>query len=114
MSYRVARKTACGQGHTHASKAEAKRCNELHLLERAGKIRLLTVEPTYHFYINGSTLMMSNGHKGRYRPDFTYIEGDRMVAEDVKPKNGLVEPDWPLRAALFRHCYPDIELRVIK
>lgn len=54
---------------------------------------------------------MNNGHKAKYRPDFTYQEGNRTIAEDVK---GVIVRDFPLRAALFKHCYPDIELRVVK
>lgn len=106
-----AKRTVCQHGHTHASKREAKRCGELHLLFRAGEIDALVVEPTYELSLNGEPIRMGNGHKARYRPDFSYIENGRVVVEDVK---GFVVRDFPLRAALFRHCYPAIELRVLK
>jgi hypothetical protein len=54
---------------------------------------------------------MRNGHTARYRPDFTYVERGQVVAEDVK---GFTVRDFPLRAAVFRHCYPEIELRVTR
>lgn len=111
MSKYGATKTVCVHGHTHASKREAKRCVELHLLLRAGQITGLVVEPTFNFEVNGAPLLMSNGHKAQYRPDFTYIEKGRVVAEDVK---GFVVRDFPLRAALFQHLHPEIELRVVK
>lgn len=106
-----ARKTPCNHGHTHASAREAKRCGELHLLLRAGQIEALVYEPTYELKINGAAIRMGNGHAAKYRPDFTYLENGQVVAEDVK---GFVVRDFPLRAAVFRHCYPDIELRVTK
>lgn len=111
MSKYFARKTPCNHGHTHASAREAKRCNELHLLFRAGQIDALVVEPTYELCPDGRPLKMSNGHKAHYRPDFTYLEHGKVIAEDVK---GFIVRDFPLRAALFRHCYPNIELRVVK
>lgn len=106
-----ARKTPCHHGHIHASAREAKRCHELHMLFRAGKISGLVIEPTYDLILDGRPILMGNGHAARYRPDFAYQEGEYTVAEDVK---GFIVRDFPLRAALFRHCYPHIELRVVK
>ena len=111
MSKYFARRTECGHGHTHASKREAARCGELHLLLRANAISALVVEPTFILKADGVPIKMGNGQAAKYRPDFTYMEGNRTIAEDVK---GFVVRDFPLRAALFRACYPDIELRVLK
>jgi hypothetical protein len=106
-----ARPTHCQHGHTHASKREAKRCDELHLLQRAGEISDLEIEPVFRFVINGKQLKMGNGQAARYTPDFVYVENGREICEDVK---GVVVRDFPLRAALFRHLFPTIELRVLK
>ena len=106
-----AKPTPCQHGHIHASKREAKRCDELHVLQSAGAISDLAIEPTYYLAAMGAPIIMGNGHKAKYRPDFVYAEGNKLVAEDVK---GIVVRDFPLRAALFRVCYPHIELRVIK
>lgn len=111
MTKYFARRTTCAHGHSHASAREAKRCAELHLLLRAGEIDGLVVEPTYELSCNGNKIRMGNGHVAKYRPDFTYIERGYLVAEDVK---GFVVRDFPLRAALFKACYPEIELRVVK
>ena len=111
MSKYRARKTPCAHGHVHASAREAKRCGELHLLLRAGEIGALVVEPTFILELDGEPIRMGSGHKAKYRPDFTYEERGRVVAEDVK---GFIVRDFPLRAALFRHCYPNIELRIVK
>lgn len=110
MKYR-AKPTTCIHGHRHASKREAARCVELHIMQQAGQIMLLKVEPKFTFHIDGKPLKMGNGHIAQYRPDFTYIENRKQIAEDVK---GMIVRDFPLRAALFRACFPDIELRVTK
>jgi hypothetical protein len=104
-----AKKTACTNGHLHASKREAKRCDQLHLLQRGREIEGLTIEPKFEFMVNGKPLKMGNGRVASYRPDFTYMERGKLIAEDVK---GFVVRDFPLRAALFRHLYPDWELRL--
>lgn len=106
-----AKKTGCKHGHSHPSMREAKRCEELHLLFRAGAIDALVYEPTYELLIDGKPIKMANGHHAKYRPDFTYLERGKIIAEDVK---GFIVRDFPLRAAVFRHCYPEIELRVLK
>jgi len=109
-----AHKTPCQHGHTHASAKEAKRCNDLHILQTKGEIVGLKVEPRFTFFIDGREIKMGNGQSLRYTGDFTYIEGNRQIVEDVKAKNGFVERDVPLRLALMRAHYPDIVLRVVK
>lgn len=109
-----AKKTECAHGHKHDSKAEAKRCNDLHLMVRAGEIAGLKVAPRFYFTVNGNELKMGNGQVARYTGDFTYIAGNRQVVEDVKARNGFVERDFPLRLALARACFPDIDFRVVK
>ena len=78
----------------HPSRREAKRCADLHLLQRAGEIDALVVGPRFFFEVNGHTLIHDNGRRAVYTPDWRY----RRVR------------DWPLRKALFRACYPDIEV----
>jgi hypothetical protein len=106
-----AKPTTCIHGHKHASKREAVRCVELHLLQSAGAIVGLQVEPKFIFQIEGKPLKMRNGRKAQYRPDFTYVERGIKVAEDVK---GFTVRDFPLREALFRALWPEIDLRVLK
>lgn len=111
MTY-FAKKTACASGHQHASRREAKRCDELHLLQRAGKIAGLQVEEKFTFVINGAPVKMANGHDMRFTPDFTYLEGGRKVAEDVKAANKHMARDVPVKLALARHLYPEIIWRI--
>lgn len=106
-----AKKTACNQGHTHDSKREAKRCNELHLLQMGREIEGLCIGTSFEFRIDGAPIKMANGACASYKPDFTYSERGQLIAEDVK---GMIVRDIPLRFALFRHLYPEWELRVVK
>lgn len=107
-----AKKTPCSHGHTHDSKREAKRCDDLHILERAGEIMHLQTQPRFEFVIAGKPLKMRNGHTARFTPDFAYVEvkSQKQIAEDSK---GFVVRDYPLRAALFRALFPMIELREV-
>lgn len=111
MTY-FARKTPCQHGHTHASAKEAKRCNELHLLQRAGEIAGLQIEPRFTFRINGSEVKMGNGQPMRFTPDFSYIERGVKVVEDVKAANLHMARDVPVKLALARHIWPDIDWRL--
>ena len=79
------------------SKAEAKRYKELKLLEKAGEIMNLELQPRYDFHINGVKL-------GFYKADFKYIVGDggwtpfKVVVEDVK---GMKTPVYNLKKKLM-------------
>lgn len=108
-----ARKTSCQHGHMHASGREAKRCNELHLLEKAGAIWGLRIEPQFWFIMDGKQVKHQNGRRVGYKPDFAYVEGLQDVVEDVKSKATMTEAAV-LRMALFRSLFPEVELRVLK
>jgi hypothetical protein len=108
-----AKKTICAAGHKHPSRKEAHRCDDLHLLQRAGAIIALKVEPRFYFHANGREVKMRNGQVASYRPDFSYIEGNRLICEDVKGGKATITEASALRMALFRACYPDIDLRLV-
>lgn len=70
------------------SKAEARRYQDLRLLERAGEIRGLELQPSFDLCV--PTGLTSMSRVGRYRADFAYEAVDRAsgvwrrVIEDVK------------------------------
>lgn len=107
-----AKRTPCQHGHQHPSAKEAKRCNDLHLALRSGLIAELQVEPFFPFVIAGQEAKHPNGRRIGYKPDFAYREGGRQIAEDVKSPATMTEAAT-LRMALFRHLYPQIELRTL-
>ena len=93
-------KTVCANGHSHPSKAEAKRCDELHLLERAGHITHLTMQPKFPVVINGVKVFT-------YIADFAYFpeipeKGGRVI-EDVK---GAITPIYRLKKKCVEAHYP--------
>ena len=113
----VAKKTDCAHGHKHDSIRESKRCNELHQRERLGLIAGLKSQPFYPFHINGDVPKLANGHKIGVTLDFSYVDmvSGKMVAEDVKGRSKKADSrDWPLRKALFKHIYRDVELREVR
>lgn len=104
-------KSQCSAGHTHDSKREAIRCNQLHDLQAAGVISELITHPQYWFVINGRQVKHANGRRVGYKSDFEYIENGIKVTEDVK---GVIVRDWPLRRAIFIALFPDHQLRETK
>lgn len=110
-------KTSCGHGHKHDSKREARRCDQLHLLQRSGEIAGLKSQPFFPFMINGKAPKLENGHEAGVTLDFSYVElpSGQQVAEDVKPRHRDADNDaWPLRKAIFRHIYPTYDLREVR
>lgn len=82
-------------GIEFASKKEARRYGELKLLERAGRITGLKVQPSFPLDVNGKPIC-------RYVGDFEYqtSAGDRIV-EDVKSPITRKHPVYRLKAKLF-------------
>ncbi len=73
-----------------ASQAEARRYRELLLLNKAGQIRCLELQPVFKISVNGRPIC-------KYVADFQYIEGNRLVVEDCK---GFRTPIYRLKKKL--------------
>ena len=90
--------------------AESKRYKELALLERAGQIEGLKLQPKFllqeGFKKNGKTY-----RKIEYIADFMYIENGKIIIEDVK---GMETEVFKLKRKLFEYKYPKFELKIIK
>ena len=106
-------KSQCSAGHTHDSKLEARRCDELHLMQQSGKITDLVVWPKFWFVIDGIQVKHDNGRRCGVTLDFGYYLLDgRHVCEDVKPvSKAAISRDWPLRKAIFKALFLGVELR---
>ncbi len=94
-----------------ASGAEARRYGELKLLKEAGNITELRLQP--RFTIRDAAVV--DGERTRkieYVADFSYLEDDKKIVEDVK---GVETPMFVLKAKMFRARYcGDWELRIVK
>ena len=101
-----AKKAVCRNEHTHDSKKEATRCDELHTLLAHGLIADLTIQPQYWFVINGKQVKHANGRRVGYRPDFNYVMKGIECVEDCK---GFITADYTLRKAIFKALFPHIE-----
>lgn len=97
-------------GITFDSRREAQRYTELKLLESAGKISELKLQPKFKlqegFKYNGKTERAIV-----YIGDFQYIENGRCVVEDVK---GFETAAFKLKRKLFLYQHRDIELRIVR
>jgi hypothetical protein len=85
------------EGITFHSKAEASRYSELRLLEKAGAIVALTVQPRWPLTVNGYKV-------GTYVGDFAYsdVVSGRFIVEDVK---GVRTPVYRLKSKLMLACH---------
>jgi hypothetical protein len=91
------------------SKAEANRYCELKLLQRAGKIQSLKLQPRYliqeKFKYGGKTEL-----KIEYVADFEYVENGQVVVEDVK---GMKTAVYKLKRKLFLYNYNTVDFREV-
>jgi hypothetical protein len=88
------------QGITFDSRKEANRYQELLLMERAGLICNIELQPRYDLVVNAQKL-------GFYRGDFRYekIDTGEMVTEDVKGGNATKTPLYVLKRKLVKALY---------
>lgn len=95
-------------GRTFDSKAEAKRYQELKLMEAAGTIRDLKLQPEFQLQ---AAFKDCDGKRHRainYRADFQYTDSDgNAIVEDVK---GYRTADYKIKAKLFRFLYRHLRL----
>lgn len=96
------------------SKLEAERYAQLKILERAGVIRSLELQPSFEllpsFKKNGKTW-----RKTVYKADFRYIlcEDDRIIIEDVKGSTAVITDVFRLKQKLFEYKYPEYTISIV-
>lgn len=91
-------------GIRFASKREAARYRELRLMEQAGHIRGLELQPRYPMVVNGLTVCV-------YVADFRYVAADgRAVVEDVK---GVRTPAYVIKSKLLKALH-GVEVSEVK
>ena len=96
------------------SKIEAERYTQLKMMERAGFIRNLELQPSFEllpsFRKNGKTW-----RKTVYKADFRYIlsDGDRIIIEDVKGSTAVITDVFRLKQKLFEHKYPELSIKIV-
>ena len=96
------------------SKLEAERYEQLKILERAGVIRDLELQPEYElipsFRKNGKTW-----RKTVYKADFRYIlcDDDKTIIEDVKGSTAVITDVFRLKQKLFEYRYPELTIKIV-
>lgn len=98
-------KIATIDGIKFRSQAEARRYQQLKLLERAGEISHLKLQPRYPLEVNGKKICT-------YVADYEYFDWrtESIVTEDVKGARTLL---YTVKKKLFEACYgrPVTEVR---
>ena len=80
------------------STAAARRDGDLKVMEKAGLITDLELQPTFPVKINGIKVFT-------YRADFRYVDLDGVVIEDVK---GYKTPLYKLKKKCVEAAYPGV------
>ena len=107
-------KKTVADGIKFDSKIEAERYAQLKILERAGVIRDLELQPEYElipsFRKNGKTW-----RRTVYKADFRYIlaEDDSYIIEDVKGSTSVITGVFRLKQKLFEYKYPDYTISIV-
>ena len=107
-------KKTVADGIKFDSRLEAERYAQLKILERAGVIRDLELQPEYElipsFKKDGKTW-----RKTVYKADFRYIlaEGDRIIIEDVKGSTAVITDVFRLKQKLFEYRYPELTIKIV-
>lgn len=97
-----AKKTICNAGHTHDSKMEAARCDDLQAMLAIGDIDSLTQQPVFRVEIDGKLIC-------RYVADFAWTKAGVEVVEDVK---GVATPVFNLKKKLVEATHPGVVITV--
>ena len=96
-------------GITFDSIGESRRYQELKLLEKAGQISALSLQPKFElqprYKKDGKTIRAIN-----YIADFQYIENGQTVVEDFK---GYITKEFAIKKKMFEYKYPELELRIV-
>jgi hypothetical protein len=96
-------------GITFDSKREARRYQELKLLEQAGTICELELQPRFTLQ---RAFKDNEGNHIRaitYKADFQYIEDGEIIVEDSK---GFWTQVFKIKRKMFLFFYPDYYLRI--
>lgn len=90
-------------GTRYASQKEARYCEGLKLLERAGKIRNLELQPKFPLIVDGVKV-------ATYIADAAYFENNARVVVDVK---GVKTPVYRLKVKILKAIYRGIDHREV-
>lgn len=96
------KKCVCGQGHKHDSKKEAKRCDELTVLERIGEIQELEIQRKFVLVPSRKYEGMANERQVAYIADFCYKQDGKLIVEDTK---GYKTTEYIIKRKLFKDKY---------
>jgi hypothetical protein len=95
----------CRQGAMHQSTLEARRCDELHLMQKGGLIKDLRAHPQVRFSLDVGT-----HHICDYMADFCYFDNERN-AEVVEDTKGMITDVCRMKLKLMSAVHGvDVEL----
>ena len=109
-------RTICGKGHNHPSKKESRRCDELYLLQSAGKISNLSIQPEFMLLppLKNGNRERGFTHRGiKYIGDFKYYDKEKKtwILEDVK---GFKTPVYRLKKKMVQSYLKGMKWKLLE
>jgi hypothetical protein len=98
-------------GMTMDSKGEARRYQELKLLQQAGEISELLRQVPYGLHVVNQRLGGKVSKVGDYRADFTYVRDGKLVVEDFKGAPLTPMYRWKRKHMLLEYGITILETR---
>jgi len=96
-------------GIVFASKKEAKRYSELKIMEKAGEISHLELQPRIKLFSGDVPVRFDSGRQATYVGDFRYFSkrDDARILEDCK---GYKTTDYKLKKAFVQAQFPGLKI----
>lgn len=91
------------------SKKEARRYQELRLLQKAGEISNLELQPSFKLSCGDRPIKFDSGRQAVYKADFAYWDHkqEKRVIEDSK---GFRTPEYKLKRAIVHAMHPALKI----
>lgn len=96
------------------SKVEARRYQQLQIMERAGEISELSIKPLYILQPSFTDAFGKTHRAITYTADFAYMRNGQAVTEDVKGGKATQDAAFSIRWKLAIKRYPTIKFELVE
>ena len=96
------------------SKAEARRYQQLQIMERTGEISELSIKPLYILQPSFTDAFGKTHRAITYTADFAYMRNGQAVTEDVKGGKGTQTQQFSIRWKMAIKRYPTIKFELVE
>ena len=96
---------SCVAGHVHMSRGEARYCETLFYLKKAGQIKDYEIQKKVELFVGGRLIC------NHYVDFWVTLNDGKEQTEDFK--GGFYTDVWKIKHKLFQAIFPDIKYKVV-